>query len=128
MSDVFNDGGLPHGAFTATLSNGFAYDFERFVPDHPTKTINQYAPDGTPKKSVDVLDFSTASATIQVDSSNVNGKPLNMPPLGVTMVVDTGYGEGAGLSTWRLKSINGPGFNMGEYWKFETTWQLNVNS
>lgn len=122
MSDIYNDGGLPHGAFTATTSDGVTRDFERFVPDKPAKTINQYDPSGAPKKSVDVREFETASATVQVDTA-VNGVPQDMPAQGITLVLNHGYGN----YTWRLKSINGPGMNMGEYWKFETTWQKNEN-
>jgi hypothetical protein len=122
MSDVSNDGGLAHGCFAATLSNGKTYDFERFVPDRPTKTINQYDPQNAPKKSVDTREFRTAQATIQVETATT-GIPDNMPNLGVTLSIDTGYG----IETWRLKSVNGPGMNQGEYWKFETTWQANEN-
>jgi hypothetical protein len=121
-SDIYNDGALPHGSFAATLSNGITYDFERFVPDHPTKTINQYNPAGAPQRSVDVRDFNTAQATIQVPTE-ANGVPQNMPPLGTTLT----FNDGMFNATWRLKSVNGPGFNTGEYWKFETTWQMNEN-
>jgi hypothetical protein len=123
MSDVSNDGALAHSSFAAQLSNGITYDFERFVPDRPTKTINQYDPKNAPKKSADTRDFCTAQATIQVETAT-NGVPDNMPALGVTLSINTGYGS----ETWRLKSVNGPGMNMGEYWKFETTWQKNENS
>ncbi len=120
--DVYNDGGLPHGSFAATLSDAVTRDFESFRPSRRSRVVNQYNPDGSPKKSVDLRDFDTATGRIQVETSTA-GVPDNMPALGVTLT----FNDGTGNSVWRLQSVDGPAYDIGTAWVYDTTWQRNVN-
>lgn len=125
MGDIYNDGGLPHGSFAIACSDGVTRDFESFKPNRNTRTVNQYNPDGSPKKSVDIRDFDTATGRIQVETQ-VAGVPQNMPALGITITFNDGTGNNP-TQTWRLQKVDGPAYDIGTAWVYDTTWQRNVN-
>lgn len=120
--DIYNDGALPHGSFAATTSDAILRNFESFKPSNRVKTLNQFNPDNSPKKSVDTKDFDTASARIQVETQTL-GVPDNAPASGITLSFNSGHG----IETWRLQTVDGPAYDIGVAWVWDTTWQKNVN-
>lgn len=112
MAAAYNDGSVPYGSPTLTIST-VTYIAESFKTDRPTTKIDRRNGSNEPSGQVLVADFATATATLQKASTSTA-----LPAVGATF--DYTDDATVGAETWILTSV-GHARAQGDAVKFEIT-------
>lgn len=113
MSEFYNDGGVPHGAFIAIFNSAQALKVENFNLEDPGKVINRGDEIGSPNGWAGVDDQETATGTVQIKDNT--GSALRKGDFFVDASARRSF-------KWVVVG-KGERYAAGDYWKEEVRFQ-----